>query len=480
MAKRIMILTASVGSGHNVAASVLEAYFREEPDVEAVKVLDVLSLTSNFYHKLYGEGYFAAVDAVPWLVGWGYDVNDAPFNSAEILPVWDQVHTAEVAKTIEAYQPDVIVCTHFLPARLVSLLIKRGRLHASMSVITTDYDFQGLWLSVPFNRFFVARDETRAHMVEIGLPADRITVSGIPVKAVFSQTVEREEVLARYQLRPDVPTLLISAGAAGGTYTEAIVAQTLRMRNNFQAVVACGRNELLKDKITALVASQADRYRVVGIVNDMPDLMRAANLFVGKPGGLSSSECMAAGLPMVLINPIPGQEVRNSDFLLEESAAVRCNYATTVGYKIDCLLDDPDRVRRMAANARRLGRKDAAQQIVTAVLAEPDVPLWISRDAQAAIHTSAKEGLSARDANTGYSVRTLVNVATGISAGVVTLTELQTLASVIPGNILRDATHTVTPAILKLLKQQGCDRNIRGFLKYMLGKAEEIVLRVEA
>jgi processive 1,2-diacylglycerol beta-glucosyltransferase len=480
MAKRIMILTASVGSGHNVAASVLEASFREEPEVEAVEVLDVLSLTSSLYHKLYGEGYFAAVDAVPWLVGWGYDANDAPFSSAEILPVWDQVNTGEVAKKIEAYQPNVIVCTHFLPARLVSLLIKRGKVHATMSVITTDYDFQGLWLSVPFNRFFVARDETRAHMVEIGLPADRITVSGIPVKAVFSQAVEREEVLARYQLRTDVPMLLISAGAAGGTYTEAIVAQTLRMRNDFQAVVSCGRNEELKDKITALVASQADRYRVVGIVNDMPDLMRAATLFVGKPGGLSSSECMAAELPMVLINPIPGQEVRNSDFLLEEGAAIRCNYATTVGYKIDCLLDDPERVKSMADNARRIGRKDAAQKIVATVLAEPDVPLWISHDAQSAIHTSAKEGLSARDENTGNSVQTLVNVATGISAGVVTLAELQTLASIVPGNVLRNATHTVTPAVLKLLKQQGADRHIRAFLKYMLGKAEEIVLRVEA
>ena len=152
-----------------------------------------------------------------------------------------------------------------------------------MSVITTDFDFQGLWLSIPFNRFFVARDETRAYMVDIGLPADRITVSGIPVKAVFSQAVEREAVLARYQLRPDVPTLLISAGAAGGAYTQAIVAQTLRMRNAFQAVVVCGRNERLKDEITALVAPHADRYRVVGYTTDMPDLMRVATLFVGKP-----------------------------------------------------------------------------------------------------------------------------------------------------------------------------------------------------
>ncbi len=479
MAKRILILSASVGSGHNVAASVLETHFRQAPGVEAVKALDVLSLTSDLYHKLYGEAYFKAVSAVPWLVGWGYDINDQPFQSDELISLWDKINTTEVVKTIEEYQPDMVVCTHFLPARLVSLLLTRGRLHATMSVITTDYDFQGMWLSTPFNRFFVARDETRAYMIDIGLPADRVSVSGIPVRAVFGQVIEREAVLARYQLRPDVPMLLISAGAAGGAYTQAIVAQTLPMRNAFQAVISCGRNEQLKDQITALVSPQADRYRVVGMIPDMPDLMRVATLFVGKPGGLSSSECMAAGLPMVLINPIPGQEVRNSDFLLKEGAAIRCNYATTVGYKIDCLLDDPERLRRMAANASRLGRTDAAQKIVAAVLAEPDVPLWISRDAQAAIRAAAKAGLSARNADTDHCVRTLVDVATGISAGVVTLTQLQSLAAVLPGDILLDSTLTVTPALLALLKRLGTDRDFYRLLKRILGKAEALRLRVE-
>ena len=480
MAKRIIILSASVGSGHNVAAGVLESYFRQAPDVEMVEALDVLELTPDFYHKVYGEAYFAAVDAVPWLIGWSYDRNDLPFRTEELVSVWDQLNTTAVVKKIKAYQPDVVVCTHFLPAKLVSILLARGTLLATMSVITTDYDFQGLWLSTPFNRFFVARDETRAYMVDIGLPSDRITVSGIPVKPVFSQAVEREAVLARYQLRPDVPMLLISAGAAGGTYTQTIVEQTLRMRNAFQAVVLCGRNEELKDKITALVAPQADRYRVVGIITDMPDLMRVATLFVGKPGGLSSSECMAAGLPMVLINPIPGQEVRNSDFLLEEGAAIRCNYATTVGYKIDCLLDDPDRVRRMAASALKLGRVDAAQQIVTTVLAEPIEPLWISRDAQGAIRTAVKEGLSARHADPDRCVRTLVEDATGVSVGVVTLAQLQTLAQVIHGDIHLDVPHLVTPALLANLNHPGDVRDLQWLLKRILGKAEEKMLKVEA
>ncbi len=371
MGKRVMILTASVGSGHTIAAGVLESFFRQAPGVETVQVLDALELASDLYRTLYDNAYFALVEAAPWLVGWSYDYSDPPFRGGNALSLWDQLNTTAVVAAIRAYQPDVVVCTHFLPAKLISLLLARSELQATLSVVTTDYDFQGLWLSSPFNHFFVARDETRAYMVDFGLPADRVTVSGIPVKALFSQPVDRAAVLARYQLQPGLPLLLISAGAAGGAYTRAIVAQTLRMRNTFQAVVVCGRNAELKDEIEALVAPHADHYRVVGYTTDMPDLMRVATFFVGKPGGLSSSECMAAGLPMVLVNPIPGQEVRNSDFLLEEGAAVRCNYETTVGYKIDQLLDAPDRVQRMAASARKLGRPDAAALIVDTVLADP-------------------------------------------------------------------------------------------------------------
>ena len=191
------------------------------------------------------------------------------------------------------------------------------------------------------------RGMSQGYMAAIGVPADRITVSGIPVRPGLGDALDREAVLRRYGLRPDRPILLISAGAAGGEYTQTIVQQTLRMGSDFQAVVVCGRNEQLKGQIEALVAFRRDRFRVLGYTNDMHDLMRTATLFVGKPGGLSSSECMAAGLPMVLIHPIPGQEVRNSDFLLEEGAAVRCNYESTVGYKTSEWR--PDRITSMDA-----------------------------------------------------------------------------------------------------------------------------------
>jgi processive 1,2-diacylglycerol beta-glucosyltransferase len=427
MGRRVLILGAGIGAGHNIAAAVLESCFQAAPEIDEVQKLDILESTNEVYRTLYDDGYFALVEAVPWLVGWGYDANDPPFKLAKLISLWDRINTTATTKAIKAFRPDLVVCTHFLPTRLVSLLLARGVLEAKLVVVTTDYDFQGLWLTSPFNHFFVARDETKAHMVAIGVPGDRITVSGIPVRPGLGDAVDREAVLRRYDLKPGRPILLISAGAAGGAYTQTIVRQTLRMGNDFQAVVVCGRNDQLKSQIEGLVAFYRDRYRILGYTNDMPDLMRTATLFVGKPGGLTSSECMAAGLPMILIHPIPGQEVRNSDFLLEEGAAVRCNYATTVGYKIDQLLARPDQIRRMAECARQIGRPEAGPMITSTVLADASPPLWISQAAQKSVLASSERGIAASNLYAGQRVRTLINAPTGLSAGVITTAELGSL-----------------------------------------------------
>jgi processive 1,2-diacylglycerol beta-glucosyltransferase len=479
MGRRVLILAAGIGAGHNIAAGVLESCFQAAPEVDAVQKLDILESTNEIYRTLYDDGYFALVEAVPWLVGWGYDESDAPFRLAPFVSLWDRINTTATAKAIKAFRPDIIVCTHFLPTRLVSLMLTRGVLEARLAVVTTDYDFQGLWLSSPFNHIFVARDETKAHMAAIGVPADRITVSGIPVRPGLGDAVDREAVLTRYGLRQDRPTLLISAGAAGGPYTQTIVQQTLRMRNDFQAVVVCGRNDQLKSQIEGLVAFSRDRYRVLGYTNDMPDLIRTATLFIGKPGGLSSSECMAAGLPMVLIHPIPGQEVRNSDFLLEEGAAVRCNYETTVGYKIDQLLADPNRITRMAESARRIGRAEAGPQITSAVLGDESPPLWISHAAQKSVLASSERGIAAANLYAGRRVRTLVNAPTGLSAGVITTAQLDSLLPAKAGSASSGTDLSLSAEQISNLRRR-TEPGLLFTLRRIMGKASDLRLELRS
>ncbi len=424
-----MILAAGVGSGHNQAASAVESgVVAIAPDAH-VRRLDILETTNEIFNRVYDDAYFQLVSAAPWLVGWGYDNADPPFKlSASPMKWMEQLNTIQFVREVKEFNPDAVICTHFLPARLISLLIARRQLQASLTVVTTDYDIQGLWFTSPFSHFFAAREESRAYLTSVGLPPDRVSAPGIPVRSGLDGPVDEAFVRASFGLRPDVPVVLISAGAAGGSYTLQVVRQAMRMTNRFQAVIVCGRNAELKAEVDALVAGR-DEFVVLGFTTRMAELMRVASLFVGKPGGLSSSECMAAGLPMVIVNPIPGQEVRNADYLLEEGAAVRCNYATMVGYKIDSLLGDPGRLARMAEAAARVGRPDAGREVARTSLALMGEPLWISREAQKAIMEAVEDGVAAIDQTGERRVRTLRDETTGRSLAVITQAETEELGA---------------------------------------------------
>lgn len=427
MGRRALILAAGVGAGHNEAASAVEAALRSSGDADEVQRIDILETTNELFSKVYDEGYFTLVAQAPWLVGWGYDDQDAPFKSSPVVRWWEDLNTTSIMRQVKAFDPQVVISTHFLPARLMSLLAARRQLRATLAVVTTDYDFQGLWLTSPVSQYFVAREETTTYLSAMGLPKDRVVTSGIPVRPGLGDPVDAAAVRGRLGLDPELPIVLISAGAAGGSYTLNTVRQVRRSTQRFQAVVVCGHNDDLRAQVEALVARSQVKFRVLGYTTEMADLLRISSLYVGKPGGLSSSECMAAGLPMVLINPIPGQEVRNADFLVEDGAAVRCNYATTIGYKIDALLADPARLAAMAANAHRIGRADAARTIVDASLSASMPPLWISREAKKSMLAAAEEGIATSELQDDRRLLTLTDQETGGSRAVLTYAQLREL-----------------------------------------------------
>ena len=481
---RVLVLSASVGAGHTMAADAVAEEFRSRPDIDEVMQLDVLRTTNEVYRLLYDDGYFALVKTVPWLVGWGYEKSDQPFNMARALKAWDRINNLDTVRVIKEFRPTTVVCTHFLPLRIMSLLVSQGALSCSVSAVTTDYDFQGLWLTGAFTRMFVAREETRDHLVAIGVPEQRITVSGIPVRAGLDVPVDRAAVLRKHRLREDLPTILISAGAAGGDYIQAIVGQVSRIATPHQTVVVCGRNVGLKASIDAQTFGD-DAVRVLGYTNDMPELLGIADLFVGKPGGLSSSECMAVGLPMALINPIPGQETRNSDVLLEEGAAVRCNYETTVGTKIERMLKDPARLPAMSANARRIGYPRAAQTIADDVSNDVDQLLWITRSAQKGMLSVAEAGQPLENARPARTLAILADAKTSMPVAVVTDDEVSRLDDYFEGRLRQGHEVVVSLDQLSLqnrlalrMRPKG-DAHLLLVLRRLVGDRSGVALTIE-
>ncbi|MDX2080550.1 MAG: glycosyltransferase [Terrimicrobiaceae bacterium] len=374
MKKRVLILSASVGSGHVKAADALARAIRARPDVEEVLSDDSLDHTNVLHKQLYSTLYAKLSALLPEFLGWWYESSDDPWVSDKSRLALDLPQALPLMNLVREFRPDVILCTHFMPAGVLSWLIGNGRLEARLGIVVTDFHFHAFWITRAFDWYFVAQEEDKIHMEGLGLPGDRIEVTGIPVDEAFSRPVDRTAVLERHGLDPSRPTLLVAGGTLGLSPATAVVRRLLQLDRDFQAIVVCGKNEELRGEVELLVREREKDFRVLGYTAEMPDLMGAATLLLSKPGGLTTAEALARGLPMVILDPIGGQEERNSDVLLEAGAAVKCTEVTVVAHKLRRLLDDPDRIRAMSANARALGRPHAAGDIARLALESPERP----------------------------------------------------------------------------------------------------------
>ena len=229
-----------------------------------------------------------------------------------------------------------------------------------------------MWLVHHYEQYFVAIDEARAYLEALGIPPDKITVSGIPIDPVFAQWKDKLEMRAKHGLAADRTTILLSAGGFGVGSVDALIAALMPLQHRAQVVAICGRNEELKKRLLQQASRLKEDATVVvkpfGYTNEMDELMTASDIVLGKPGGLTTSEALAKGLAFAIVNPIPGQEERNSDHLLEAGVGIRCNNLPTLAYKLDRLLADPARLTGMQANSRLLGHPNAAKRIVERLL----------------------------------------------------------------------------------------------------------------
>ncbi len=370
MLRKVLLLSASAGAGHVRAAEAVEKAFKQRKDSNGLEVhhFDVLNYTNKLFRHLYSKAYIDLVNKMPEVPGWVYDKLDKPWKNERRRLALDKLNTRPFVKLLREYQPDLIVCTHFLPAEIVSWLKAKERLASRQVIIVTDFDVHAMWLVHHYERYFVAVDEARVYLEVLGIPAEKITVSGIPIDPVFAIKKDKQEMRAKHGLAPDRTTILLSAGGFGVGSVDALVQSLLPLQHRAQVVAICGRNEELKERLTTLASRIKPEASVllkpVGYTKEMDELMTASDLVLGKPGGLTTSEALAKGLVFVIVNPIPGQEERNSDHLLEGIAAIRCNNLPTLSYKLDRLLADPQRFKSMKANARRMGHPNAAKEIV--------------------------------------------------------------------------------------------------------------------
>lgn len=371
--RRLLLLSVSAGAGHGRAAEALRTTAQARYGVEALH-LDVMDYVPGAFRALYTDFYLRLVEKFPALWAQLYRITDeTPPDAAlaRLRRAVERLNTRRLGEAIGAFAPDAIICTHFLPAELLARAQSRGRLPCPVHVQVTDFDLHALWVVPQLAGYFAASDEVALRMRARGLAADRIHVTGIPIMPAFTDVADRATCAAAAGLDPQRPILLLMGGGAGVGALDEAAAGLLRIPADFQLVALAGRNEAMLQRLQALAATQPGRLFPQGFTNTIERLMGCADLAIGKPGGLTTSECLALGLPLIVFAPIPGQEERNCDYLLENGAGLKAVDAIALEYRVRRLLEQPQRLARLRDNARALGRPQAAVEVLRRVLAEP-------------------------------------------------------------------------------------------------------------
>lgn len=365
---RVLLLSASSGAGHVRAAQALEKAFLARGDCQ-VEHVDVMRYASKLFRQVYERTYISIVRRAPGMMGLLYDKTDQPWRNLRRRLALDRLNTQRMIRMLKQVQPDLCIATHFLPAEILAWLIAKEKLRARNAIVVTDYDVHAMWLCRTVDRYYVALEESAEYLAKIGVPREKLQITGIPIDPVFAQPVGKEEARKRLKLEPRATVVLIAAGGYGIGPVERLVEDLLKLGRPWQIVAIAGKAEETRRRLEGIARKAgnlpggAARLCPVGFTTEMDQYMAAADLLVGKAGGLTTSEALSRGLPLALIEPIPGQEERNADHLLEAGAAIRCNNAPAAAWKIAKLLDDSERIERMKDAARKMGRPDAAAEI---------------------------------------------------------------------------------------------------------------------
>lgn len=370
-ARRVVILSVSAGAGHVRAAEALrETALASYPGVQATHI-DLMNLVPDGFKKLYADTYIKVVERMPALWGYLYDVTDKQSRNSPLARLRrgvERLNTRKLKSELAKLEPDVVICTHFLPAELLSRMKRRREIAAQVWVQITDFDVHAMWVHDNLDGYCVASEEVAARLADKNLPRAHIHVTGIPIMPVFGKRYDRAQCAQELGIDAGKNTLLMMSGGVGLAGTEKLAERLLQLPGDFQIIALAGRNARLLHALQRVAARHPRRLTPLGYTTTIERIMCASDVAITKPGGLTVSECLALGLPMIVVSPIPGQEERNADYLLEAGAALKANDEAGLVYRVQLLMRDPQRIAQMRERCLAIGRPHAARAVLQAIL----------------------------------------------------------------------------------------------------------------
>lgn len=369
--KKILLLSVSAGAGHMRAAEALhQCAQRQFPEVQTLH-LDVMQVVPAAFRKLYANGYMKLVTASPTMWRLLYEKSDdadprSPLQ--KLRRATERLNTRALLRAVQAFGPDAVICTHFLPAELLMHQIHQKRMNLPVWVQVTDFDLHRMWIMPHMTGYFAANEEIAARMRQLIAAPTQIHCTGIPIMPAFGDAPDAASARQQFSLDPARRMVLLMGGGAGMGGLDDVARALLAIEHDFQMVVLAGKNQETLQALQTLAAQHPGRLIPLGFTDQVHRLMACASFVITKPGGLSTSECLALGVPMIVNSPIPGQEERNADYLLEQGAALKAVDNLALAWRVRRLLTEPRLLDTMRCRAAALGRPQAARDVLNIVL----------------------------------------------------------------------------------------------------------------
>ncbi len=359
----ILILYVSIGSGHRMAAEALRRGLELVSPGSRVVLFDLLKLWTPAAVRLVTGIYRASLSLFPGL----YDSVAARGRLEFPLAQFRRRNRAAITSLIQEISPRVAVCTQAIPALLLADFKRSGGCFLPLAAVPTDFVVHRFWLEEEIDLYLLPTPGSREELLRRSVPGGRLSVTGIPVDPEFGRQKDPDSIRRRWGFSSEGPIVLLMGGGQGWNGLPALAEELGARESGFQVAVVSGSNPRVLRRLLRLEARGAGRLRVFGFIESIDELMQVSDIIVTKPGGLTASEALVKGVPMVLVNPIPGQETLNASYLAASGAAL-CSRRRSVAALARRLLADPGRLEAMRQAARALARPRAALEAANGII----------------------------------------------------------------------------------------------------------------
>lgn len=369
-AKRIILMYISEVSGHHSATLAVEKALKIlSPHAETLNI-NAFNYTNPISEKIVNQLYMSIIKNVPHIWEYLYDNPDVAKKIEKFKNIVHKSNSPKLKKLFDQFKPDIVLCSQAFPCGMVADFKKTYNSSLPLVAVLTDYVPHSYWVYDTVDYYITPSEEITAHLIKKGVQPYKIKSLGIPVDPKFNERVHHNEVMSRLHLNQGIPTLLLMGGGHGLGPIKTIIKSLEKIKKDFQEIIVTGTNK----KTYASLKRKVKKYRrntvLLKFVNNIHELMAVSSIIITKPGGLTTAEALTKKLPMIIIRPLPGQELCNSAYLTQKRAAAKVDDPKDITPIIDDLLSSPEKLKQMSECAGRISKPNASFDIARLLLRE--------------------------------------------------------------------------------------------------------------